>query len=269
MADTAHDASRKAATPPPATAPIASRDPFGEIDTVPLSKIQRLTGAFLARSWSSIPHVTHQDEADVSWIEALRLRMRAEHPASRASLLSFVVKAVAVALGEFPQFNASLSPDGETLVLKKYVHIGVAVDTPAGLLVPVVRDCDRLDVEEIAAEIAAVSVRAREKGLPMAAMQGGCFTISSLGAKGGTGFTPIINAPEVAILGISRVVERPVRGAANGVDWRLTLPLSLSYDHRVINGAQAASFVTRLRKLLASSESLAGHTHSRQDQSRG
>ena len=223
----------------------------------PLSKIQKLTGAFLSRNWVSIPHVCHQDEADVTGLEGYRKDLAARSEA-RLTSLAFCVKAVALALKEFPKFNASLDPEADQLVLKKYVHIGVAVDTPNGLLVPVVRNCDTRAIADIAADIAAYSQRAREKGLPMADMQGGSFTISSLGPLGGTAFTPIINAPEVAILGLSRLLERPARGANGGVEWRTVLPLSLSYDHRVINGVDAARFVSRLRQLLASPAELAG-----------
>jgi pyruvate dehydrogenase E2 component (dihydrolipoamide acetyltransferase) len=230
---------------------------FGEVEVAPLSKIQRLTGAFLARNWASIPHVTHQDEADVTALETLRRSMAAGQPPQRVTALAFCVKAVARALREFPRFNASLDPDGEKLILKKYVHIGVAVDTPNGLLVPVIRNCDARGLPDIAADISAVSQRARAKGLPLAEMQGGCFTISSLGAQGGTGFTPIINAPEVAILGLSRLLDRPFRGPGDQVEWRKVLPLSLSYDHRVINGADAARFTTRLRELLTTPDALA------------
>jgi len=224
---------------------------FGEIELRPVSRIQKFVSAFMARNWASIPHVTHHDEADITELERHRKALAETQPGMRVTPLAFFVKAVVAAMKRYPQFNASLDADGANLVLKKYFHIGIAVDTPNGLLVPVLRDCDRKSVGEIAAEIAEVSQRAREKGLPMADMSGGCFTISSLGGIGGSAFTPIINAPEVAILGITRAREVPVRAVEGGIDWRMMLPLDLSYDHRVINGADAARFCRAVADALA------------------
>ena len=230
---------------------------FGEIEVKPVSRIQKLTGAFLSRNWLSIPHVTHQDDADITALETFR-QARNEADAVKLTPLVFLIKASVRALQEFPQFNASLDGDGKNLVLKKYFHIGVAVDTRFGLLVPVLRDCDKKSVAELAVELAAVSKKAREKGLSMVEMSGGCFSISSLGGVGGTGFTPIINAPEVAILGVTktRLTAQP-SDEGDGVDWRKMLPLSLSYDHRVINGADAARFTAFLGAMLADPQALA------------
>jgi len=230
---------------------------FGEIETQPLARIRKLTAGFLARNWAMIPHVTHCDDADITALEALR---KTQSGTDRIGMLAYLLKAIAAALKEFPQFNASLdgSPAAKDaqLILKKYVHIGVAVDTPKGLMVPVIRDCDKKSVRELSQEIAAISARARDKGLTLDEMSGGCFSVSSLGGIGGTYFTPIINAPEVAILGICRTFPKPLPGANGGIDWRSTLPLSLSYDHRVIDGADAARFTVFLAKILASPEQL-------------
>ncbi len=213
---------------------------FGPVETKPLSRIQMLVGSFLARNWVTIPHVTLQEEADITGLDAVRKAL-AEQSGCKITPLAFMVKAAVAALEAHPQFNASLDATGRTLVWKKYFHIGIAVDTPNGLLVPVIRDADLKSVAEIATEIADVSALARTKGLPLARMSGGCFTLSSLGSIGGTGFTPIINAPELAIMGITRAFEKPVK--VNGaLEWRTMLPLSLSYDHRVVNGADAARF---------------------------
>lgn len=222
---------------------------FGEVEVQPLSRVQQFVAANLSRNWNVIPHVTHNDELDISILEALRRELLAEG-AGKFSTLAFVVKAVTRALQEFPQLNASLDAEGKQLTLKKYWNIGVAVDTPSGLLVPVVLQTDKKSVRDITDEIAAVSSKARMKGLSMAEMSGGCFTISSLGGIGGTSFTPIINAPEVAILGLTKTVRRPVE-VENGIEWRTMLPVSLSYDHRVINGADAARFCVTLGALLA------------------
>jgi pyruvate dehydrogenase E2 component (dihydrolipoamide acetyltransferase) len=224
---------------------------YGEVEVKPVSRIQKFVSGFMARNWASIPHVTHHDEADITELERHRKSLADSPSGLRVTALAFFVKAVVAALKRYPQFNASLDADGSNLVLKKYFHIGIAVDTPNGLLVPVLRDCDKKGVGDIAAEIAAVSQRAREKGLPMADMSGGCFTISSLGGIGGSAFTPIINAPEVAILGITRSRELPARAADGSIDWRLMLPLDLSYDHRVINGADAARFCRAVADALA------------------
>jgi pyruvate dehydrogenase E2 component (dihydrolipoamide acetyltransferase) len=223
---------------------------FGEVEIIKLSKIQKLVGSFLGRNWISIPHVTHQDDADVTEMEERRKQRNLEG-GIKITPVPLVVKAMTAALKEFPLFNASLDVENGALVLKKYVHIGVAVETPSGLLVPVIRDCDKKSVEVIAAEIAAVSEKARTKGLTMAEMSGGCMTLTSLGHIGGTGFSPIINAPEVCILGVTRgrTVAEPAEDG--GVQWRQMLPLSLSYDHRVINGADAARFVRFIAAKLA------------------
>jgi pyruvate dehydrogenase E2 component (dihydrolipoamide acetyltransferase) len=221
---------------------------FGPVESRPLSRIQQLTASYLARNWVMIPHVTHHDEADVTGLDAARARLTAAG-AARVTPLAFLVKAAVAALREYPQFNASLDPGGRQLILKKYFHIGIAVESPHGLLVPVIRDADRKDIPAIAHEILEVSNLARTKGLPLDRMSGGCFTISSLGSIGGTAFTPIINAPEVAILGVTRMFEKPVR-VDGSLQWRSTLPLSLSYDHRVINGADAARFCIAIGRSL-------------------
>lgn len=223
---------------------------FGAVEVKPLGRIQKLTASFLGRNWVAIPHVTHQDEADVTELEAARRQRNALHPEAKATLLVPVMKAVASALMAYPVFNTSLGADGKTLVWKKYVHIGIAVDTPAGLLVAVVRDCDTKSAADMQAEIAALSAKARTKGLSMAEMSGGSITISSLGHIGGTSFTPIVNAPEVAILGLTKLQMRALPAEAGGIDWRQMLPLSLSYDHRVINGADAARFTRRVSEVL-------------------
>ena len=223
---------------------------FGPVEAVPLSRIRKISGANLARNWVMIPHVTQFDEADITDLEALRVRLNEEHAKAgvKLTMLAFLIKAAVAALAKFPDFNASL--DGETLVRKRYFHVGFAADTPNGLVVPVVRDADRKGVLEIAREMGALSARAREGKLGPADMQGGSFSISSLGGIGGTAFTPIINAPEVAILGVSKSATRPVWNGREFVP-RLVLPLSLSYDHRVIDGAAAARFTAFLGALLA------------------
>lgn len=224
---------------------------FGTVEVKKLGRIQQLTAAFLGRNWVAIPHVTHHDEADVTALETARKAWNAEHPDAKATILVPVVKAVAAALRAFPVFNTSLMADGKSLVWKDYVHIGIAIDTPNGLLVGVVRDCDTKPAGQISTEIAALSEKARTKGLSMADMTGGSMTISSLGHIGGTAFTPIVNAPEVAILGMTRLQPRPMPGQDGGIDWRQMLPLSLSYDHRIVNGADAARFVRRVADELA------------------
>jgi pyruvate dehydrogenase E2 component (dihydrolipoamide acetyltransferase) len=224
---------------------------FGEVELRPLSRIQGLAAGFLSRNWLSIPHVTHQDDADITAIEALRATL-----APRPSALAFFAKALVSGLKAFPQFNASLDASGRNLVLKKYFHIGIAIDTPRGLVVGVVRECDRKPLADIAADISALSVKARGRGLPMSDMEGGCISISSLGGIGGTGFTPIVNAPEVAILGIAKAEWKPRRGSDDAIEWRLKAPLSLSYDHRVINGADAARFLRHLDEVLAEPKQL-------------
>ncbi len=220
---------------------------FGAIESQPLSRIKKISGANLHRNWVSIPHVTQHDDADITDMEAFRKKLGEEHKDVKVTPLVFLIKAVVAALKKYPQFNASL--DGENLVLKKYFHIGIAVDTPDGLVVPVLRDCDSKGLLQLSAELAEISGKAREKKLGPADMQGGCFSISSLGGIGGTGFSPIINAPEVAILGVSKSQTKPVW---NGSEFtpRLILPLSLSYDHRVIDGAAAARFTAYLSQVL-------------------
>ncbi len=226
---------------------------FGATETRELTRIQKLAGANLSRNWAMIPHVTQHDDADITELEALRVTLNSENQkkkdAAKLTMLAFLIKASVTALQQYPDFNASLDADGKTLVLKQYFHIGFAADTPNGLVVPVVRDCDRKGVMEIARESGELAAKAREGKLGPAQMQGGCFTISSLGGIGGTSFTPIVNAPEVAILGVSKSSMQPVW---NGEKFkpRLLLPLSLSYDHRVIDGAAAARFTAYLAQLL-------------------
>ncbi|MGB0220077.1 MAG: 2-oxo acid dehydrogenase subunit E2 [Sinimarinibacterium flocculans] len=227
---------------------------FGDVETRPLSRIQKLVGTYLSRNWVMIPHVTHQEEADVSTLDAARRRL-SDSSGVKITPLAYLAKAAVAALKAHPQFNASIDGSGRNLVLKKYFHIGFAVDTPNGLLVPVIRDADHKTVPEIASEIAEVSQQARTKGLPADRMAGGCFSISSLGSIGGTSFTPIINAPEVAIMGVTRTFEKPVR-IDGELQWRTMLPLSLSYDHRVINGADAARFCLSFAQALAEADAL-------------
>jgi pyruvate dehydrogenase E2 component (dihydrolipoamide acetyltransferase) len=223
---------------------------FGPVDPKPLSRIKKISGANLHRNWVMIPHVTNNDEADITDLEALRVQLNKENEKAgvKFTMLAFVIKAVVSALKKFPTFNASL--DGDNLVFKQYYHIGFAADTPNGLVVPVIRDADKKGLIDIAKEMAELSKAAREGKLKPDQMQGGCFSISSLGGIGGTHFTPIINAPEVAILGLSRGYQKPVWDGKQFVP-RLTLPLSLSYDHRVIDGAEAARFNAYLASVLA------------------
>jgi pyruvate dehydrogenase E2 component (dihydrolipoamide acetyltransferase) len=225
---------------------------FGPVETKPLSRIQKISGPRLHASWVNIPHVTQFDEADITDLEATRnkLKEKASQAGIKLTPLAFIVRACVRALQEFPQFNASLDSSGANLVLKKYFNIGFAADTPNGLVVPVVHDASRKDVYEIARNLGELSEKGRAGKLSPNDMQGGCFTISSLGGIGGTAFTPIINAPEVAILGVSRSAMRPVYRDGTFVP-RLILPLSLSYDHRVIDGATAARFTTFLAESLA------------------
>jgi len=227
---------------------------FGEISTQPLSKIKRISGATLHRNWVSIPHITQFDDADITEMEAFRQEQKTIAAAQGIKLtpLVFIMKAVVAALREFPLFNSSLDESGEHLVLKHYYNIGVAVDTPNGLVVPVICDVDKKGLYDLAKELGEISKKAREKGLSMKEMQGGCFTISSLGGIGGTAFTPIINAPEVAILGVSKSARKPVYlPSEDKFVPRLMLPLSLSYDHRVVDGAEGARFITFLASRLA------------------
>lgn len=232
---------------------------FGAVDVKPLGRIQKLVGSFLSRNWVMIPHVTHQDEADIGPMEQARKALSASS-GTKITPLAYLVKAAVMALKAYPQFNASIDGSGKNLVLKKYFHIGIAVDTPGGLLVPVIRDADKKSLAEIAQEIAEVSTQARTKGLPMDRMSGGCMSISSLGSIGGTGFTPIINAPEVAIMGITKAFLKPLN-VDGELQWQNTLPLSLSYDHRVINGADAARFCVAFAQALSRpDELLADHS---------
>jgi pyruvate dehydrogenase E2 component (dihydrolipoamide acetyltransferase) len=223
---------------------------FGATERKALSRIQKISGANLHRNWVRIPHVTNHDDADITELESLRLQLNTENAKAgvKVTMLAFIIKASVAALQKFPQFNASL--DGEELVLKKYFHIGFAADTPNGLVVPVIKDADQKGIMQISRELTELSAKAREGKLSPAEMQGACFTISSLGGIGGTYFTPIINAPEVAILGVCKSAMRPVW---NGSEFapRLILPLSLSWDHRVIDGAAAAKFNAYLGQVLA------------------
>ncbi|MDM7857785.1 dihydrolipoyllysine-residue acetyltransferase [Thiopseudomonas acetoxidans] len=230
---------------------------FGETTTAPMTRLQQLGAENLHRSWLNVPHVTHFESADITELEAFRITQKAvaEKAGTKLTVLPFLLKACAYMLKEMPEFNSSLAPNGKELIMKKYVHLGFAVDTPDGLLVPVIRDVDQKSLLQLAIEAADLADKARNKKLSAEQMQGGCFTISSLGHIGGTGFTPIVNTPEVAILGVSRATMQPVW---DGKDFapRLMLPLSLSYDHRVINGAAAARFSRRLSDLLAEIRSL-------------
>jgi len=220
---------------------------FGPTETVELSKIKKISGSRLHASWLNVPHVTHADEADITDLDGFRRQLDAAAKAEgyRVTMLSFLLKASVAALRQFPEFNSSLTPDGQGLVIKRYHHLGVAVDTPGGLVVPVLRDVDQKGIVELSRELGLVSEKARAGKLTPAEMSGGTFTISSLGGIGGTHFTPIVNAPEVAILGVVRSRTAPVW---DGTEFRprLMLPLSLSYDHRVIDGALAARFCRHL-----------------------
>jgi len=230
---------------------------WGDIESRPLTKINKLTGQFLHRNWVTIPHVTQFDEADITDMEVMRKAMAAEHKKQgiRITPLVFLMKAIVKALQEYPRFNSSLDSSGENLIFKKYFNVGIAVDTPDGLVVPVVQDVDKKGLVDLAVELGEISIKARDKKLKPADMQGGCITISSLGGIGGTKFTPIVNAPEVAILGVSRSKMQP---QWNGEEFipRLMLPLALSYDHRVIDGADGARFTTFLSSALADPENL-------------
>ena len=224
---------------------------FGPVEIRPLTRIQRLSGPALHRSWLNVPHVTHDDEADITDLDAYRRELDAAAKAEgyRVTLLAFLMKASVSAMREFPKFNSSLTPEKDALIYKSYYHLGIAVDTPEGLVVPVIRDVDRKGIRQLSAELGAVSAKARDGKLDLADLQGACFTISSLGGIGGTGFTPIVNAPEVAILGVVRARMTPVWDGSAFVP-RLMLPVSLSYDHRVIDGALAARFARYLCHLL-------------------
>lgn len=224
---------------------------FGEIELEPMTKIARVTADNMHRSWLNVPHVTQFDDADLADIDALRndLKAEADKRGIKLTPMAFLVKASAIALKQHPKFNSSLHADGKHFVRKKYVHIGIAVDTPAGLMVPVIRDVDKKDVWAIAEEVLSLSAKARDGKLKPAEMQGGCFTISSLGAIGGLGFTPVVNTPEVAILGVSKSQIKPVWNG-KAFEPRNLLPLCLSYDHRAINGADAGRFMTYLVEVI-------------------
>lgn len=226
---------------------------FGEIIERPLSRLQALTAKAMARNWAAIPHVTHHEEADITALDA----MRHARPDNKLGMLALLMKATAATLRDFPAFNASFDAERNLVIEKRYVHLGVAVDVHTGLLVAVVRDCDTRPASAIAEDVRALSQKARAKGLSYAEMSGASFTISSLGALGGVGFTPIVNAPDVAILGVTAARLRP-QWIDNNVQPRLMLPLSLSYDHRVINGVQAAQFCAALAKRLDDPAALFG-----------
>ena len=248
-----------AAAPALPKVPTVDFAAFGAVDVQPLSRVRKISGPRLHAAWVNIPHVTQFDEADITDLEALRNSLKAKAAEQNVKLtpLAFIVAACVRAIAKFPNFNASLDDSGQNLVYKKYFHLGFAADTPNGLLVPVIRDAERKDVFAIARDLAAFSERARGGKLAGADMQGGCFTVSSLGGIGGTAFTPIINAPEVAILGVSRSVMKPVWRDGAFVP-RLILPLSLSYDHRVIDGAEGVRFTTWLAECLAKPAELVG-----------
>ncbi len=234
--------------------PVIDFSKFGEIETKPLSRIKKLSGANLHRNWVTAPHVTQFDEADITDLEDFRksIQADAEKRGVKLTMLAFLIKASVNALKAYPNFNASLSPDGDSLILKNYFNVGFACDTPDGLVVPVVKDVQQKDVLDIARDLADLSTKARERKLKVEEMQGGCFTISSLGGIGGTMFTPIINCPEVAILGVSRSSMQPVYDAKTKTfEPRLILPMSLSYDHRVVDGADGARFTSHMRMMLS------------------
>ncbi len=249
-----------AAAPGPTlpTLPVIDFSKFGEIERQPLSRIQKIAGPRLRAAWLTMPHVTQHDEADITELEAFRQTRKAEAKEQGFNLtpLAFVMKAAVIALKKYPTVNASLDPDGEHLILKRYYHLGFAVDTPGGLVVPVIREADCKGVFDIARELAEISVQAREGKLKPGQIQGASFTITSLGGIGGTFFTPIINPPEVAILGVSRSYQKPV-WRDDAFQPQLTLPISLSYDHRVIDGAMAVRFTSYLCELLADLRRLA------------
>ena len=223
---------------------------FGPVEQKKLPPMQRHVGKVMDRNWTSIPHVTHHDEVDITGFEQRRKEWNAANPEQKRTLLPVMMKAAVSCLQEYPQFNCSLAADGTTVYAKQYFHIGFAADVPNGLLVPVVKDCDSKNLAEIAQNISELSEKARGKGLAMSDMSGGCFTLSSLGHIGGTAFTPIINAPEVAILGVTRTQQRFVPDDHGQPVLKQMLPLSLSYDHRVINGSDAARFVRSIGEFL-------------------
>ena len=232
--------------------PNVDFEKFGPVETKKLSRIKKISGSALHRNWVTIPHITQHDEADITELEAFRksLAKDAEKAGVKITPLALIMKAAVAALKKFPEFNSSLTPEGDALFIKQYFHIGVAVDTPEGLVVPVIRDVDKKGVFEIAAELGTVSSKARDGKLGPADMSGGTFSISSLGGIGGSHFTPIVNAPEVAILGVARSTIKPIWDGTEFTP-RLILPLSLSYDHRVIDGAEGARFITHLNQILS------------------
>lgn len=232
--------------------PSVDFTPFGETESLPLSKIKRLTGQNLGRVWLNLPMVTYHEEADITEMESFRIALNSEKAKDEIKItgLMFIIKALVAAMKQFPSFNASLSADGQSLILKKYFNIGIAVDTPNGLVVPVLRNVDTKSINQLAAELAEKSEKARQGKLMPADMQGGCITISSLGGIGGTAFTPIVNAPEVAILGVTRAKMQPVWNGTEFVP-RLMLPLDLTYDHRVIDGAEGARFMAHIKQNLS------------------
>jgi pyruvate dehydrogenase E2 component (dihydrolipoamide acetyltransferase) len=238
--------------------PVIDFSKFGVIESQPLSRIKKISGANLHRNWVTVPHVTQFDEADITDMEVFRKEIGAEYAKQNIKItpLAFIIKAVVAVLQKFPELNSSLDASGENLVLKKYYHVGVAVDTPNGLMVPVLRDADQKGIVQLAKELGEISAKARDLKISGADMQGGCFSISSLGGIGGTAFTPIINAPEVAILGVSKASMKPVWKDNTFVP-RLILPLSLSYDHRVIDGAAGARITQYLAQVLADTRLLA------------
>ncbi len=234
--------------------PVIDFSQFGDIETKPLSRIKKISGANLHRNWVTAPHVTQFDQADITDLEDFRKSMQAdaEKRGVKLTMLAFLIKASVNALKAYPNFNASLSPDGDSLILKNYFNIGFACDTPDGLVVPVVKDVQQKDVLDIARDLGELSSKARERKLKVEEMQGGCFTISSLGGIGGTMFTPIINCPEVAILGVSRSSMQPIYNEkTKSFEPRLILPMSLSYDHRVVDGADGARFTSHMRMMLS------------------
>ncbi len=234
--------------------PVIDFTKFGDIKTTPLSRIKKLSGANLHRNWVTAPHVTQFDDADITDLEDFRksMKVEAEKRGVKLTLLAFLIKASVNALKAYPNFNASLSADGDSLIMKNYYNVGFACDTPDGLVVPVVKDVQNKDVLAIAADLMELSGKARERKLKVEEMQGGCFTISSLGGIGGTMFTPIINCPEVGILGVSRASIKPIYNKITGeFEPRLMLPMSLSYDHRVVDGADGARFTSHMRMMLS------------------
>ncbi len=237
--------------------PVIDFSQWGEVEVKPLTKINKLTGKFLHRNWVTIPHVTQFDEADITDLEEFRKTSNAEYKDKniKFTMLAFIMKAVVAAMKKYPRINSSLDSTGENLILKNYFHVGIAVDTPDGLVVPVIRDVDKKGLVDLAVEMKEISIKARDKKLKPSDMQGGCISISSLGGIGGTKFTPIVNAPEVAILGVSKSEIKPVWNGKEFVP-RLMLPLSLSYDHRVVDGAEGARFTTYLSHLLADARRL-------------